>query len=189
MTTSARTPKWSQPNHATGPTQAGLDLVGDEEQVTLVAERTHRPEVLGGGRVDPALALDRLEQHPDDRGVDGGLERLDVVPGDVAEALRERLEGLVLLGLAGRVQRRQGAPVEGAVGAHDDVTAVPTPPTGHLDGRLVRLGAGVGEEDPAPAAQETVELTRRLDVVLVAEQVGDVDQACACSAIASATGP
>ena len=106
-----------------------------------------------GGRVDPALALHRLEQHGGHRRVEGSLEGVEVDPGHVAEPLGQRLERLVLGGLAGGVQRGERAAVEGAEGAHDDVAAPPTELAGQLDGALVGLGAGVGEEDlAAPSA-------------------------------------
>ena len=104
-----------------------------------------------------ALALHRLEQDGGHRRVDGRLQGVEVVPGHVAEALGQRLERLVLGRLAGGVQRGQGAAVERAVGADHDVAAVAAPLAGQLDGALVGLGARVGEEHLAAAAEQAVE--------------------------------
>ena len=71
------------------------------------------------------------------------------------------LERLLLLGLAGRGERRERAAVEGAVRA-DHVVAVGTAvglavPAGELDRALVGLGARVGEEDAPVAAEQRVQ--------------------------------
>ncbi len=159
-----------------GATEAGLHLVDDQQQVALVAQPPHALEELDGGRVDPAFALHRLEEDRGHRRVDGRLERVEVVPRDVAEPLGQRLERLVLGRLARGVQGGQGAAVEGAVGADDLVLPVAAPLAGELQRGLVGLGAGVGEEDLAAAAQEPVERGRQRAVVLVGEQVRDVHQ-------------
>ena len=132
--------------------EAGLDLVDHEEDAALVAEPADALEVLGRRRVHAALALHRLEQHRGHRRVEGRLERVEVVPGDVPEALGQRLERLVLGGLAGGVERGEGAAVERAEGAHDDVAAPAAELAGQLEGALVGLGAGVGEEHLAARA-------------------------------------
>ncbi len=76
-------------------------------------------------------------------------QRVEVVPGDVAEALGQGLERLVLGGLARGVQGGERAPVEAAVGGHDHVAPRrrAAPLAGELDGALVGLGAAVAEED------------------------------------------
>ncbi len=57
----------------------------------------------------------------------------------------------------------------------------PGPPAGQLDGALVGLGTGIGEEDLTagpfgPAADQAVERGGHLRPEVVAEQVGDVAQ-------------
>ncbi len=49
------------------PAHAGLDLVEDEQDAALVAELAEPFEIAGRRQVDPALALDRLDQ--DGRGL------------------------------------------------------------------------------------------------------------------------
>ena len=112
---------------------------------------------------------------------------VEVVPGDVAEALGQRLEGLVLGRLAGGVQRGEGAAVERAEGADDDVAAAAAEPPGQLERALVGLGAGVGEEHlaaqcpssgqpgwPTPSSRSRV--CGHLPARLGAEEVGHVEQ-------------
>ncbi len=137
-----------------GPTETGLHLVDHEQGAPLVAEAPDALEVPGAGRVDAAFALHRLEQHGGHAGVERRVEGVEVVPGDVAKALGQRLEGLVLVRLAGGVEGGERAPVERAVGADHDMATAAAPPPGQLDGCLVGLGARVAHEDlPTPAEQ------------------------------------
>ena len=165
---------------AAGPAEAGLHLVDHEQQAPLVAQAPHALEVVGVGRVDPALALHGLEQHRRHRRVDGGLELVEVVPGHVAEALGQRLEHLVLGGLPGGVEGGERASVEAAVGGHDHVAAATAEPAGQLDGALVGLGAGVAEEHLAAGgravADQPVERRRHLWPDRGAEEVRHVQQ-------------
>ena len=65
---------------------AGLDLVEDQEHAAAIAELAQAREVVGRRDVDPALALDRLDQ---DRGrlvVEHLGDRVEVVVGHVREA-------------------------------------------------------------------------------------------------------
>ena len=120
-------------------------------------------------------------------GSSARLELVEVEPGDVAEALGQRLERLVLGRLPGGVQGGEGAAVERAEGADDDVAAPAAEAAGQLERALVGLGAGVGEEHLAaqasvlgPAgladAEEAVEGLGHLPARLGAEQVGHVEQ-------------
>ena len=96
---------------------------------------------------------------------------------DVAEAVGQRLEGLVLLGLAGGVQGGEGAAVERSVRADDDVATAAAPLAGQLDGALVGLGAAVAEEDPPrPGVDEPVKSGRHVGADLVTKQIRDVQQ-------------
>lgn len=157
--------------------ETGLDLVDHEQHAALVAQPPHPGEILGGGRIHAALALDRLEEYRRDGRVDRRGERVEVFPRDVAESLRQRLERLVLRRLAGRVQRRERAPVERTVRTDDHVTAVPAEAPRQLERALVGLGTGVGEEHLATAAQQAVDRRCERTVVLVREQVRHVQQA------------
>ena len=94
-----------EPEPSTGATEPGLDLVDHHQRADLVAELADALEVAGRRRVHAALALQRLDQHRRHRRVDGGPHRVEIAPGDVLEALRHRLERLVLARLAGRRER------------------------------------------------------------------------------------
>ncbi len=56
--------------HLAGARKAGLDLVGDEQDAVLVAERAKRLQEVGRRDVEAALALHRLDD-------DGGDARRD----------------------------------------------------------------------------------------------------------------
>ncbi len=77
-----------------GPPEPGLDLVGDEQRAELVADPAHGRQVVGGRDDDPALALDRLEQHGDDGLVHRFPERESVAVRHRPEAGRVRPEVL-----------------------------------------------------------------------------------------------
>src|SRR2546429_8025192 len=123
-----------------GASNACLDLVEDEEVARLVAELAEAGQVAVVGHDDAALALDGLDEHGGRPAVDGALEGLQVVVGDVLEAGGKRLEAVVVLLLGGCRHGGQGPAVEAAVHA-DDVAAVASavllgPLPGELDGRL-----------------------------------------------------
>ena len=160
-------------------------LVGDQQHVVLVADLADPLEV--AVRRDEAAAgvLDRLEDHRGDglRALEqdplldrvGRPERVavvgpavDVRVRHVAAARSERLELRAQVGDAGRGERSQRGAVVGdlagdqlgllAVAAHAVVVA------GQLEGRLDRLGAAVGEEDPVEVAGgQRSDLRRELD--------------------------
>ena len=154
VTTSGSTPKCWKPNHLPVRPKPGLHLVDHEQQAALVAQRAARP---GGTRRWPGARRPRPGPARAARRRRSGRwppRARRGRPGDVAEALGQRLERLVLGRLAGGVQRGERAAVERAVGADHDVAAAPAPLAGQLDGALVGLGAGVAEEHLAAAAEQ-----------------------------------
>ena len=179
------------------PPDARLDLVEDQQQVVLVAPVAQALEVLLRGRVDAALALDRLDHHR--AGLVGGrlLDRLKVVERDRVgqEAVRQRAVILLVGRLAGRGQHRQRAAVERVVGRDDLVGAVPlvlAVLARQLHRALVRLDAAVREEDPVEdrvldqqvgqlELRHGVELVRRVDQLrrLLGQRVHDHRRAVA----------
>ena len=78
MYTSGTTPSWSQANVLPGAAEAGLDLVGDHQDVALGAQPADLGEEAVGRDDHAALALDRLEQDGDRVVVDRRRERLGV---------------------------------------------------------------------------------------------------------------
>ena len=59
---SGSTPACSEANICAGATDAALNLIGDEEDAVLVAERAKRGEVIGRRHDVSALALNRLDE-------------------------------------------------------------------------------------------------------------------------------
>jgi hypothetical protein len=80
------------------PRVAGLYLVDHHQQTAFVAQGAHIAHVLILGGQHAALALHRLEQHGCHGWIDRRLERLDVVVGDVAEAVGIGKKGSCLAG-------------------------------------------------------------------------------------------
>ena len=193
VTTSGRTPKCWKPNHR----PVRPSPVCTSSTMSRIPRSSHSArtpcEVVAGGRVHAALALHRLEQ---DRGRRVGSRRrssvVEVVPRDVAEPLGQRLERLVLGRLAGGVERGERAAVEAAVGA-DTTTWRPRPPelAGELDGALVGLGAGVGEEHLAAGRRAVADERSRVAATSSPGSVPYRFDTCssvrACSARAAAT--
>jgi hypothetical protein len=134
-----------------GPTHAALDLVEDQQRAVGVAGLARALEDVRVDRVDPGLALDRLDQ--DGRGAlaHGRRQRVAVVSRHDPEARHERGERRLLRLLGGRGQRPHRAAVEPAL-HHHELAAAP-PLAGELQRTLDRLGAGVAQED-APAERQ-----------------------------------
>ncbi len=157
-----------------GAAHAGLDLVEDQQQPALVAERAQAPQALRRHRAQTALALDRLNH---DRGRligDRGLERRMVAERDLVEAVDLGPEAFDVFLLAAGRDRRQRAAVEGALEG-DDAVALGMALRGmvfprHLDGGLVGLGPRIGEEDAlregrlAEAPRQLLALRHRVEV-------------------------
>ena len=97
-----------------GAADAALDLVEDQQQAVLVAELAQAPQRLRREGADAALALHRLEQDRGGLGSDQLLGGVDVVEGDLVEAVDLRAEAFEIFRLAAGGDRRQRAAVEGA---------------------------------------------------------------------------
>ena len=153
VTTSGTTPRRWWANHA--PQRPSPVCTSSTMKSTPRSSQSRRTpwKYSARGRVHPALALHRLEEHGRDRRRQRRLELVEVEPGDVAEALRERLERLVLGRLTGGVQRGQRAAVEGAVGADHLVPAASAEAPGQLQRALVGLGTRSWRRTPGRAAR------------------------------------
>ncbi len=78
--------------------------------------------------------------------------------------------------LAGSVQRGQGAPVEGPIRTHHDVTPVTSPFPRQLNGALIGFGTAIAEENPASTSDKPVQSSRHFLTRLRPEQVGRMQQ-------------
>ena len=158
---------------------ARLDLVEDEQDARLVAELAQPGQIAVVGHVDPALALDGLDQHGRGPAVDRALESLEVIEIDVLEAAGQRFEAVMVLLLRGGGDGGEGPAVEAPPHA-DDVAAIARPVLlgpfpGELDGRLVRFGARVREEDAVGEGMLAEELGQ-LRLLRDVKQVGHVEE-------------
>ena len=166
-----------------GAGEAGLDLVGDEDDAVLVAERAQRVQEIGRRDVEAAFALHRLDDDAGDRRRVGliledrleGLQALgrrgaviEVREGDVVDVGREGTEALLVgHGLAGQRHAHVRAAVE-AAGERDDAGTAGEAAR-DLDGVLDRFGAGGGQHrlgGPGDGCDGVQPLGER-DVVLV----------------------
>ena len=169
--------------HPTGPPEAGLHLVRDEDDAVLVADPAQALDELGRRRDEAALALLRLE---DDRGdvlrrdvgheqpLERGERRRCVGPAirvrvrRSVDLGRERPEALLVrMRLRRHRQRHPRAAVERAL-ERDHALALRVQAC-ELHGVLDRLGAGVEERAACLAAdrRQRAEALRELDVALV----------------------
>ena len=119
VTTSGSMPEVLEAEPASGPAQAGLDLVHHEQDVPVGAELAQPGQVVRRRHDDPGLAHDGLDQDGGHPGrVAGRLHGVEVVVGDVVEPVGHGEERRLLLGLPGGGQGGQGPAVEGVPRAH-----------------------------------------------------------------------
>jgi hypothetical protein len=153
----------------------GLDLVDDEERTMGGRELPCQAQVCRARAQHARLALDGLED--DGRGVrvDSRPQRRLVPVRHVDHTGDQRLEGLAVGHLVGEGEGAGGAAVERPFGRHD---AGPARAAGQLEGRLDRLGAGVGEEDGRAqrGSGDLEDPLGQLDLARGREEVGDVDR-------------
>ena len=148
-------------------------LVGDQQDVVAIANIPHPLEVALLGRDAPAGVLQRLQDHGGDRlrplEQDPLLDRVRrperIAVGGPSVAVRvrnvnaaggQRLEVAAELRDAGGTEGAEGSAVVGDL-AGDELGLLAVAPdpviaARQLQGRLHRLGAAVGEEDPVQVA-------------------------------------
>ena len=90
-----------------------------------------------------AFALDRFDDHRGDRIVQGLLQRIEVVEGNVADAFQHRRKWLPVFRIGGGSERPESPAVVGAMGGND--AGPPCRDPGVFQGRLDRFGARVSE--------------------------------------------
>ncbi len=105
-------PRVLEGEHHPRPPEAALDLVADEHGPDAVRRRARRLEEARRERDDPSLAHDGLEEDRGGVGIDGRLERLDVVGRDERRARDERRERSPIGLVAGHGKRAESPPVE-----------------------------------------------------------------------------
>ena len=148
-----------------------LHAIHEQEQALLVAQLTQAEQVLDARRLDPALALNPLDEN---RGRGRGKRRphrVQIIVGHVAEARHRRAEALLHLFLARGGDARQGAAVEG-ISCRDDFKAafVVSESAREFVQTLIRLRAAVAEKNftrPDESHQCRREPTLRFVVVKV----------------------
>lgn len=150
--------------HLSGTGKTGLDLVGDQEDVVLLAELGDLLEVAIVGDHDTSLTLNGLDQEGADVlavVLEDVLEVLDVVVADGAAGLgadganvgEVRTESETCVGVGRHGNDSDSASVEVlSAGENDglalgDVLLKVAPLAGELDGSLDGLGTGVHGED------------------------------------------
>jgi len=155
---------------------AGLDLVDDEERAVLVAERLGAGEELLGAGIDPAFALNDLDDHGGSPTVLPGIlhrcgHALELVVGNKAHIGDERLERLAVLLAPRRRQRPHAAPVKPA--HRGDSPGAARGEAGELERGLNGLGPRVAQESAVqPRRRDAYQLGKTLRAHVVVETVG-----------------
>jgi hypothetical protein len=132
------------------PAHAALHLVENQERAGLIAQIAQALQALVGHHTDAAFALDRLDHHGAGAVGDRRADRVVVGPFQMREPRHQRAIALDHL-LGPRRRDGPGGPAMERALEGDDlhpfglaVLIVELPR--HLDRKLGRLGAGVGEE-------------------------------------------
>src|SRR5579863_6155363 len=144
--------------HPAGAAEAGLNLVGDQQDTLARAEIGHLPQIPVGRDEDAGFALDGFDQEGASAGSYGGFERLDVPERHADEARREGAEAVAVERFAGEAGDRGGADVK-IVLAEDDLGFIAgdaldgvATVSYRLDGSVDGLCAGVHREHHLHAA-------------------------------------
>jgi hypothetical protein len=96
-----------------GPAEAALHLVEEEQEIVPIAKRSREFQVVRACGIDADFTLDRLEKDRGDAGLlHGGQQGGAVIEGRVDESLDHRLEALLHLFLAGGCDAGERAPME-----------------------------------------------------------------------------
>ncbi len=131
--------------HPAGTAQPGLNLVEDEPGAPLPAQRLHAFQVRVAGRGHAERGGDRLQEHRSGFVVHDGVQRVEVVEGDLHEAGQVGPEGIPVGGISRR-QRQARVAVVAAAGRHDLAAAGDA--AAGLDGQIDGLPAGHPEDHP-----------------------------------------
>ena len=155
-----------------------MDLVEHQQRIVSVGELPRFGCVLGGHRVDAALALDPFDHDAGGTFRDHLFERGQVIGRDELHARNERLEILAILRLTCDRDRARGPSMKGIIERYDLVLGridLASMRADHLDGTLHALRAGVAEKGALQAACLGQPL-RQFPLVLVIVKVGRMQQ-------------
>ena len=157
--------------------QAGLNLVGHQQDAVAGADFPHLAEIPRRRDDHAPLPLNRFHQESDGMGGDGLLQGPGVAVGDGHKAGGERAEAFAVLRFAGETDDGDGAAVK-VPGADDHLGPVRRHPfdriaplAGRLQRRLHRLGPRVHQEHHLIAGQFAQLLLQKRQLV-VAEGAG-----------------
>ena len=141
--------------------KAALHFVDHQQKILLAAKLRHRTQELRLHGVDAALALHGFQQNAAGDGADGRAQGFDVVEVHIAEAHEHRVELNLDFFLTRGGHGAEGAAVETLVERDDLVArravrlrAAVAEAAGYLDDAVIRLCAGVAEEDATGDAHD-----------------------------------
>ncbi len=164
------------------PEIAVLHAVPKEEQVVLPGQFPQAKKVFRRGCEDAALALDALDQHGDGLRRDRGLDRGQIVVGNMGKAGEQRIETVLDLLLTRGGEGRHRPAMERIERGDDFVPARTATAAGsvaefprQLDQRLVGFRAAVAEKDLARPGQPDDPL-RQPPLPFVVIEIGAVNQ-------------
>ena len=139
--------------HLAGAAHAGLHFVEDQQGAKLIAQLTHRRQILLRREDHAPFTLNRLEDHRRDiitgflALAKNGAHGVDITERHVAETRQQRHKRFAEGRLGGGRQRTQRFTVEGAAGGDEGkFTARRLIGFRQLDSRLYRFGTAVAEE-------------------------------------------
>ena len=164
-----------------GASHSGLDLVNDEQRAGGLSQLAGRLQVSGGKLTHPGLALNGFDDECRHVRPQCGAQCLDVSGGDELDPAGQGLEGLTVGGLVGQGQGTHGPAVEGILEGQDPGAPATAMAASDLEGGLVGLGTGVGQEDAgvvsgAVGEGEPDEFLGETDLGGGGEEVRDVPQ-------------
>ncbi len=150
----------------------------------FLAKIGHGAEELGRRLDHAAFALDRLQQNSGGFGMHGVFKCSDVVERQIAEAGQQRIETLLDFRLTGGGHRTERAAVERLQEGDHLVTlrtvslrAFAAEAAGGFDQAVIRLGAGIGEEDfPRKAHVVGVDFLGKFGLERILIEIGNVHQ-------------
>src|SRR5262249_44494402 len=146
-----------------------------QQRAALAADPRHPVNILGAGWAYAAFALDKLDQHSCRLLVHRGVERVELIVGNMRKALEQRQERLAILRLPGGRERAHRPAVEAAHGS-DNILATSQQP-GELERTLDRFGARIAQERALDAGwQRRHQLPQVRRSLVVVKDLGAADQ-------------